>query len=136
MAIRVRVRLEASGGSVEAVALVNSGYESARPEILVPEGIAARLGVGGAEGAEVREYVLADGSTSRLTRYRSAVRVYVLAEDRVVGPVTADLVVARAADEPLISDKLADALMISAVAIGEGLWCFRDELGRRVRRSL
>jgi len=37
--------------------------------------------------------------------------------------------VAERADEALISDKLAGRLGIVALDFGEGLWCFRDELG-------
>ena len=37
---------------------------------------------------------------------------------------------AERADEVLISDKLAGRLGIVALDFGEGLWCFRDELGR------
>ena len=47
-----------------------------------------------------------------------------------------DLVIAEGAEEPLISDKLADALKIVAIAIRGGLWCFRDELGAKIRRSM
>ena len=138
MPVRVRLRLERSGRSVEVAALVNTGYEAEGPELLVPEQVARALGVYPVlpPGAEVREYVLADGSRTRLVRIPRAVKVSVVAEDRVVGPVEADLVIAEAADEPLVSDRLADALGISIVAAGEGLWCFRDELGKRVRRSL
>lgn len=138
MAIRLKLRLESGGRSVEVVALVNSGYETARPELLVPEGVASELGLYPRlpAGAEVREYMLADGSRSKLVRLRGAVRVSAVTEDRVVGPVEADLVIAEGAEEPLISDKLSDALQIAAIAIGEGLWCFRDELGKRIRRSL
>ncbi len=137
MAVRLRVRLEREGRSVETVALVNSGYEARGPEILVPAHIARELGTYPQlpPGSEVMEYVLADGSRSKMIRVKGAVRVSLVAEDRVEGPVTADLVIAEGAEEALISDKLADELGIAIIAVGEGLWCFRDELGRRVRRS-
>jgi hypothetical protein len=56
-------------------------------------------------------------------------------DDRVVGPVESSLVIAEKADEPLISDELAGRLGIVALDFGDGLWCFRDEIGRVTRRS-
>jgi len=35
-----------------------------------------------------------------------------------------------------LSDKLVSKLGIVLIDIGEGLWCFKDELGKIVRRSL
>ncbi|MCG2864646.1 MAG: hypothetical protein L7H04_02150, partial [Vulcanisaeta sp.] len=56
--------------------------------------------------------------------------------DRVVGGVTAHVAVSDKADEALLSDKLVSKLGIVLIDIGEGLWCFKDELGKIVRRSL
>ncbi len=138
MAIRLRLKLKSVvDREVEVIALVNSGYETAKPELLVSANIAQTLGLYPLlpRGAEVKEYVLADGSRTKLIRIPSAVEVRVVTEDRVSDPVTCDLVIAEAAEEPLISDKLADALKIVAIAIGEGLWCFRDEIGKKIRKS-
>ncbi len=135
--MRLRVR-SVVGREDYVVALVNSGYETRRPELLVPLALAERLGLYPRlpVGSEVREYVLADGSRARLIRVPQALHVAVVAEDRVGPEAVADAVIAERAEEPLISDKLADALGVSVIAPGEGLWCFRDELGRRLRRSL
>jgi hypothetical protein len=83
----------------------------------------------------VKEYRLADGSSSKLIKIPKAVKIYVVEEDRVVGPVESSVVIAEKAEEPLISDKLAGRLGIVAIDIGEGLWCFRDKIGRVVRRT-
>jgi hypothetical protein len=56
---------------------------------------------------------LADGSVTELIRIPRAVNVYVVEDDRVVGPVESSLVIAEKADEPLISDKLAGRLLQS-----------------------
>jgi len=138
VALRLRLRLRSvRGSSVDVVALVESGYETVRPELLVPVDVARALGCYPElpAGAVIKEYVLADGSRTRLIRVRGAVEVSVVEEDRVVGGVTADLVISERAEEVLISDKLADELRIVIIAAGEGLWCFRDELGRKVRRT-
>ncbi len=139
MAIRLRLRLRSiAGKEIDVIALVNSGYETSRPELLVPSSIAQALNLYPSipHTVEIKEYVLADGSRTRLIKIPSAVEVRVITEDRTSDSVICDLVIAESAEEPLISDKLADALKIVAIAIGEGLWCFRDELGTKIRRSV
>jgi hypothetical protein len=137
VAIRLRIRLVREGKSVDVVALINSGYETREPEVLLPVAIATQLSIYPRlpEGATVKEYRLADGSVTKLIRISRAVQIYVVEEDRVVGPVEASVVVAEKAEEVLISDKLAGKLGIVALDFGEGLWCFRDEIGRVTRRS-
>ena len=139
MAIRLRLRIRSiKNREIEAVALVNSGYETLRPELLVNPSIAQELELYPIllPGAEVKEYILADGSRTRLIRIPNALKVKVLVEDRDTEFVDCDAVIAEKAEEPLISDKLADALKIVAIAIGEGIWCFRDELGKKMRKSM
>ena len=137
MAIRLRIRLVREGKSVDVVALINSGYETREPEVLLPVAIAIQLSIYPRlpEGAIVKEYKLADGSITKLIKVSRAVQIYVVEEDRVVGPVEASLVIAEKAEEVLISDKLAGKLGIVALDFGEGLWCFRDEIGRVTRKS-
>jgi len=139
MAIRVRVKLSSMMGKVTIIkALVTTGYESQEPEILIPRSVAEELGLLPKlpSGSEVRNYVLADGTVTRLIFIPSAVKVWVVEGDREVGGVEAHVTVSERADEVLLSDKLASKLGIVLLDIGEGLWCFRDELGRTVRRSL
>ena len=137
MAIRLKLRLKRSDRQVDVVALVNSGYETLEPEVLVPSKIAEELGLLPLlpPGSMVKEYVLADGSIAKLIRIPRALKVSIVEEDTVVGDVEASVVVSDKADEVLISDKLAGKLGIVALDFAEGLWCFRDELGRRVRKS-
>lgn len=137
MAIRLRIRLVREGKSVDVVALINSGYETREPEVLLPVAIATQLSIYPRlpEGAIVKEYKLADGSITKLIKVSRAVQIYVVEEDRVVGPVEASLVIAEKAEEVLISDKLAGKLGIVALDFGEGLWCFRDEISRVTRKS-
>jgi len=134
--VALRLRLVKGGKSVEVIALVNSGYETREPEVLVPASIAALLSLSGDEpGTLVKEYKLADGSTTRLLRIPREVLVYAVEEDRVVGPVEASLVVAERADEALISDKLAGKPGVVILDLGEEVWCFKDEVGRVARKT-
>ena len=45
MAIRLKLKLERGNKAVEVIALVNSGYETLEPEILLPENHAKNLGI-------------------------------------------------------------------------------------------
>lgn len=138
MAIRLKLKLKSSlNEEIETIALINSGYETSKPEILIPSTLAYSLKLYPTlpSGSEVREYVLADGTRTRLIKIPEAVEVSVVTEDRIVGPIKCDVVIAEKAEEPLIGDKLTDALQIVALAIGEGLWCFKDEIGKKTRYS-
>ncbi|MCX8204649.1 MAG: hypothetical protein N3H31_03270 [Candidatus Nezhaarchaeota archaeon] len=58
-----------------------------------------------------------------------------MAEDVEPRGVVADVVVSLLADEPLINDKLAEALEVAVEAFGRGLWRFRWEPKERLRES-
>ncbi len=139
MAIRLRIKLSSIMGKTTIIkALVTAGYETQEPEILLPRTVAEDLDLMPKlpSGSEVRDYVLADGTTTRLILIPNAVQVWVLENDREVGGVTAHVAVSDKADEALLSDKLISRLGIVLLDIGEGLWCFKDELGRVSRKSL
>ena len=51
----------------------------------------------------------------------------VIAQDAESKEVRTDIVISMLADEPLISDQLADALEIAVESFGRGLWRFRWE---------
>ncbi len=59
----------------------------------------------------------------------------VVAPDAESREVVVDLVVSPLADEPLISDMLAEELEIAVGAFGRGLWRFRWEPKDKVRES-
>ena len=136
--LRLRVRIERIDRSkrVEAIAIANSGFIGFEPEILLPQAVAKRLELHEVGEPETRVKVTGDGREVSLLVYREAVMVYVIAEDRVEGPVAATAVVSPGARYVLLNDKLAGRLKIVLLDFGEGTWCFRDELGKRERSSL
>ncbi|MGC8606860.1 MAG: hypothetical protein ACP5GZ_11880 [Vulcanisaeta sp.] len=139
MAIRVRIKLSSVMGKTTVTkALVTTGYETQEPEILIPRSIAEDLDLLPKlpSGSEIRNYVLADGSVTRLILVPNAVQVWILENDREVGGVMAHVVISERADEALLSDKLVSKLGIVLLDIGEGTWCFRDEIGKINRKSL
>jgi len=135
--LRLRVRIErADGGrAVELVAIANSGFVSPEPEVLLPFSIAERLALGEVAEPEVARKALGDGSEAVLLRYRDTAKVYVVEEDRVEGPVQAHVLASPRALYPLLNDKLLGRMRIVLLDFAEGTWCFRDELGRRERKS-
>jgi len=125
--VRVRVRIESGGRQLVATALLNTGYESDAPEVLLPLRAAEELGLWPPpSGSRTETYVSASGYV-RVVRVPGAGRVTVLAGDRESESVPADIVVSELSDEVLLNDKIIGRLGIVLVDPGEGLWRFRDE---------
>ena len=137
MAVRVRlaVRNRETGASIELVALVNSGFETEGPELLLPIEAARALGLWPLRsGARAATYDTAGGPTN-VWIYPRALEVRVVAEDVETSPVVADAVVSPVEREALLSDKLVSALQIAIEDAGEGLWRFRFEGLNRLRKT-
>ena len=76
----------------------------------------------GTAGGPVRNYVVLN-----------SLEVWVLGDDRVVGPVVSDAVISNVELEASINDKLAGALGIMILNPATGEWRFRDDV--IIRRS-
>jgi len=133
MGVRVRLRVEYGGVVAEVVALVNTGYETDVPELLIPIGVAERLGLWPRlpDDTLVETYRTASG-LMRVYRVRGA-RVCLAAEGAEPRCVDSYLVVSEYVDEPLISDQLTSRLGIVIEDPAQGLWRLRGE--SRLRRS-
>jgi len=133
MAGRVRVRLSRGERRVETSALLNSGFETDSPDVVVPIGVAKALGVwppkAGAlismetGGGEVEAYLIEGGAQLEL-----------LLEDRRVEPILVNLVINPAVREVIISDYVASMLGIVLLDFKRGLWRLSDE--DKVRHSV
>jgi len=137
VALRVRLRLRVRGreGFVDASALVNTGFETETPQLLLPLRLGSVLGLWppppeaqllefGTAGGSVRNYVVPN-----------SLEVWVLGGDRVVGPVISDAVISNVELEASINDKLAGALGIMILNPATGEWRFRDDDASVIRRS-
>ena len=133
--MRVRVRLRAGGKEVVTTALVNTGFETERPQVLIPLNLARALSLWpplenaylvefGTAGGPVREYVVPN-----------AVRIAVVTNDRETSEVTCDAVISHIEEEVIINDKLSEELGIVILAAGSGRWRFVDDDITRVRQS-
>jgi len=136
--LRVRVRVERVDGSrsVELVAIANSGFSGSVPELAVPARVARELALREVAEPEPASKLTGDGRVASMVRYPCSVKVYVLGGDRVEGGVVSDVLTLPAVGHVLLNDKLLGRLGIVIVDAGEGLWCFRDEMGRRIRRGV
>ena len=82
MAVRVKVKLEVRGREVITSALANSDFEAEEPEVVLPLRVAEKLDLYPKlpSGTVVEEYV-------------GVLKVYVVCEDRVKGPIGATTIV-------------------------------------------
>ncbi|MBS7651993.1 MAG: hypothetical protein QW638_03875 [Candidatus Bathyarchaeia archaeon] len=137
MAVRVKLRIRAKGSGGEAVspALVNSGFETEKPQLLIPVGLARVLGLWpppitsliaelGTAGGPVRNYLVPN-----------ALEVSILTEERTTEPVECDAIISHIEEEVLINDKLSDELKIVMLKPGAGIWRFTDDPEGLSRRS-
>jgi hypothetical protein len=135
VALRVRLKVRGREGFVDASALVNTGFETETPQLLLPLRLGSVLGLWppppeaqllefGTAGGPVRNYVVPN-----------SLEVWVLGDDRVVGPVVSDAVISNVELEALINDKLAGALGIMILNPATGEWRFRDDDAIIIRRS-
>ena len=135
--LRLKVKIERVDGSasVEAVAIANSGFVGVEPEVLMPPSMAEQLKLHELGQSEMFPKITGDGREVELPGYKAATKVYVVAEDRVEGFFSTNVRLSPRARHILFNDKLLSKLKIVLLDFGEGIWCFRDELGRKERKS-
>jgi len=128
VAVRVRLKIRSLKSNKEIIssALVNSGFEAETPQLLIPRRLALELSLWpppdeaylvevGTAGGPVRNYLVP-----------GAADVYVITDDRVVGPVRCDVMISNIEYEVLISDRLGGELGIVILDL-RGKWRFNDE---------
>jgi hypothetical protein len=137
MAVRVRLRIKSrvSQQVIEVSALVNSGFEAESPQILIPISVAKQISLYPPPITSSIMEVGTAGGPSRVFLVRDALDVWVLTDDREVGPKLSDAIISLIEEEVLISDKLAEELGLVLLAIGSGKWRFFDDPPDKVRYS-
>lgn len=134
MGVRVRLRLCSDVRCLETSALVNTGFESIDPELVIPAPIAQILEIH--PSPSIASYTVAGGGSLTAIRGDKPVRASLVLEEGVRAEVTAVASIVPGEEEVIISDRLAHDLGIAIIDPYEGLWCLRDEIGLRVRRSV
>ncbi len=134
--MKLRLKLLEMEEARDVVALVNSGFETTTPQLLIPRRLAeelriwpdmlsrARIATYGTPGGIVRNYLIPE-----------AVKVSVIEEDLETQEELADITISEMEEEVLISDKLAGKLGIILEDIGEGLYSLKSDPKRKIRKT-
>ena len=133
MAVRIKLNIKV-GDRVESVnVLINSGYETDTPQLMIPIPLARKLGLWPPENAEEDTYDTAGGPL-KVWIYRNAGIVSVANEEKSKEVLT-DIVISPLADEAIMSDILTGELEIAVEDFAEGLWRFRWEPPEKTRKT-
>ncbi|MCC6013482.1 MAG: hypothetical protein LM593_03840 [Candidatus Verstraetearchaeota archaeon] len=127
MGVRVKLRLKYGDVSLDLVALVNTGYETDVPELLIPVNIAEKIGLWPKlpDNIIIETYKTASG-LMKVYRIRGA-NVSLLIEDKERENIEVFIVISEYSDEVLISDQLASKLGIVIEDPAKGLWRIKGE---------
>jgi predicted aspartyl protease len=128
MGVRVKLRLKYGDVSLDLVALVNTGYETDVPELLIPVNIAEKIGLWPKlpDNIIIETYKTASG-LMKVYRVRGA-NVSLLIEGKERENIEVFIVISEYTDEVLISDQLASKLGIVIEDPAKGLWRIKGEL--------
>jgi hypothetical protein len=128
MGVRVKVRLacqETGKGAVTA-ALLNAGYETEKPECIVPARLASELDVWPElpKGVRVKSYETAGGPV-KMYSLPEGVEAYVITHEGESAKCLCNLVISEIEREVLLSDAAIEALNIVIESPLKGLWRFK-----------
>jgi len=135
MACRVRVRLSRGAESLETSALVNSGFESDEPDVVVPVEVARLLGLWPPPSDVELAELGTGGGDLAAPYYRMAARLELLAEG-VLRSLRVSIIVNPYVDEVVLSDMVVGELGIVLLDVKEGLWRLRRDPEGVERRSV
>jgi len=136
LGVRVKLRIKIGKVDVETSALVNTGFETSEPQLLVPFSLLTSMGIDLRDlgKPEIITYGTAGGDVN-LYVFRKGCRVSVIEPDKSSPTVESDLVLSHVENEVLISDALCEELGIIILNPRKGYWRFIDDPPDRVRRS-
>jgi len=137
MAVRVKLRIRSrtSGEVAKVSALINTGFETESPQLLIPVRLARQLSLYPPPPTSSVVEIGTAGGPARVFLVRDAIDAWVVTEDREVGPKLADVMISPIEEEVLVNDKLTEELGIVLLAPGSGRWRFVDDPFDKVRGS-
>jgi hypothetical protein len=133
MVVRVKIRLKTlkgkKGKTMDVVALLNAGFESDEPEMVIPVGVAERLGLWPRlpEDTEIESYEVAGSRKVRTYYIEDCLESQVITEDTSSNLIKIPAVIMEDEPEILASDKLIRSYQIVLEDAGSGIWRFRNE---------
>lgn len=134
MACRVRVRLKVGGRVFEGRALLNSGFETDSPDVVVPVHVANELGLWPPETGTIAMLETGGGEVS-LPCYTSCGTLELVLPDRKPKVVNVNVIVNPYIDEVAISDYVASELELMLLDFKKGLWRLADDPPQTLRKS-
>jgi len=135
MGIRVKVKIMVDKKAIETSALVNSGFESDRPDVCVPLALARALDLWPPPSEVESEEAVTAGGEITLYLLNVRARIQLIAGEEVKSNIPCTLVVNPHVDEVLLSDYVIDELGIVAVSFRKGLWRHISDSPSTVRES-
>ena len=84
--LRLNVKICYKDRCIETIAIANSGFVGRDPEITLPQNLAEKLLDTNFSTIIVKK-ILADGSIVDLRKTSENLKLYLLTEDRIVGPI-------------------------------------------------
>ncbi|MGY0287295.1 MAG: hypothetical protein ACUX7D_00810 [Candidatus Methanodesulfokora washburnensis] len=132
--LRIEVRRRDLNEGVMLTALVNTGFTSEEPDILMPSNVAKTLGLWPQPDGSLSIIFTTAGGEVEGYEVPQSVFVRVLAEDRASKEVLANALINPLTEDVLISDALAEELGIQILYPRRGIWKFSDE--ERARSSV
>ncbi|MEM2339665.1 MAG: hypothetical protein QXW83_05645 [Nitrososphaerales archaeon] len=135
MRVKLIIVVKGSKELRETVALVNSGFETITPQLLIPRRLAEELEIwpNMLSKAKIVTYGTAGGAVKNYL-IPSIIEVSII-EEGVQSKCIADAVISEIEEEVLISDKLAGKLGIILEDISEGLFALKADPNRKIRSS-
>jgi hypothetical protein len=130
LAVRVKVRIEGPEEKIETSALVNSGFETDVPHIVLPLRLVEKLGFE-TKGLGREDYLGAGGVVITLHPLEENLRLSVVTEDKIQGPIETKASMSLGEREVILSDAASSELKLSIDDLKEGIWRFRDESKQR-----
>jgi hypothetical protein len=136
MGVRAKIKIVIGRKILEAVTLVNSGFETDRPQLLVPHNFLLKndISLEGLRNPTIIEYDTAGGPIT-MSVYPKACAVAIIEEDKKSKNVKADLVISPIEREVLMSDALTEELELIILSPRKGLWKFREDPQNKARQS-
>jgi len=120
---------------VEALALLNSGFESDEPDIVIPVSVAEKLHLW--PPRSTMSTLLETGGGEIITPYYTSVgELELILEDRRPLKVKVNIIVNPHIDEVAVSDYVASLLGIILLDFKKGEWRLRDDPVDKVRESI
>lgn len=128
--VRIKIRIKFKNKEFETSTIVNTGYGTEEPEILLPAKLAEKIGIKLNWDTPKASYFTPNGE---IELYSPAETVEVKASPQ--SPVEAKIAISSKEKEVIISDSLASALKIVIEDPFLGLWRFKGEKKERISEA-